>query len=416
MSRFSKAEAESAGWIISHQRDEYEVTVGPGLTQKHPATIVAEKYLSLPGAVGQLIHEEASTEGLLLERIHAYEQHLKNTDAFGENTEPVEVDTSNELPVFSPLYDSDGEGDPVQSVIFPTEPGDLSFDAPVDTMTDAEWSARTRADTLVVKGEDGERKQVIYAGSGENAEDAEALRLENKKAIEDRRAAEPAVGPREQLSFDTAGAVDSPGIGAGGSLIVREGEEAGDIIERKEALKKMREEGRVSSHELQGEAVAPEGADKLAGLDVGIQERGDLGSEQPPQGSVASTLAEPEDEIEENPAPHLYPEGAPIVSLDVPDDDDDEASDRSDDQESAAKEARDSSEASSPFDPNASAAVAPDDDADPDEEEPEDDEVDATEAAKAKAEELDVDISEVKGTGKDGRVIVPDVEAAASDE
>lgn len=41
-------------------------------------------------------------------------------------------------------------------------------------------------------------------------------------------------------------------------------------------------------------------------------------------------------------------------------------------------------------------------------------EPDATDAAKEKAEELGVDLATVDGTGKDGRVTVNDVEAAAA--
>lgn len=40
----------------------------------------------------------------------------------------------------------------------------------------------------------------------------------------------------------------------------------------------------------------------------------------------------------------------------------------------------------------------------------------ATEAAERKAEELDVDLSEVEGTGAEGRILVKDVEEAAEDE
>lgn len=43
-------------------------------------------------------------------------------------------------------------------------------------------------------------------------------------------------------------------------------------------------------------------------------------------------------------------------------------------------------------------------------------EVDATEAAERKAEELDVDISEVEGSGAEGRVLVDDVEEAADEQ
>lgn len=41
---------------------------------------------------------------------------------------------------------------------------------------------------------------------------------------------------------------------------------------------------------------------------------------------------------------------------------------------------------------------------------------DATDTARTRARELSVDIEEVEGTGQDGRVTVPDVEASASSE
>ncbi len=44
------------------------------------------------------------------------------------------------------------------------------------------------------------------------------------------------------------------------------------------------------------------------------------------------------------------------------------------------------------------------------------DEVEATEAADRKAEELDVDLSEVEGTGSEGQVVVEDVEDASGEE
>lgn len=451
MSRFSQAEAEAAGWSIVHKRDEYEVTVGPGLVQKHPATIVAEKYVSRPGEVGRFLHEEAETMGKLLERIHAWEQHQKNIDAEGQNAQPFEADLSAEVPQFSPLYDDEpgDSGKPAQNVVIPTEPGDLTFEADVETITDAEWSLRGRADTLVT-----DEGQVIYRGGGENVANAEELRLLNKKAIEDRRAAEPAHGPVEQVEFDTAGIADTPGIGAGGTLIVREGEGPGDVIARKEELKKMREEGRVSSAHEQGEAVAPEGADKLAGLDVGIQERGDLASEMPPQGSVARTLEEPESEQEEHPAPHLYPEGEPIEidPEDIPEEPASavEADARNEAEEEAALEARDEglveaesdeaknevreagieaaeeaqeefkdeveSEESDAVEPESAAGMdneAHHPDANPARGEPA---VEVTPAAEELAKEKGVDLSKVEGSGKDGKIIKPDVEAVVEQD
>ena len=44
-----------------------------------------------------------------------------------------------------------------------------------------------------------------------------------------------------------------------------------------------------------------------------------------------------------------------------------------------------------------------------------DDEPDATDAAVTRAEELGVNLSDVQGTGKDGRITVPDVESHAED-
>lgn len=50
---------------------------------------------------------------------------------------------------------------------------------------------------------------------------------------------------------------------------------------------------------------------------------------------------------------------------------------------------------------------------DEDSPQPSQDAPDATDAAVAKAEELDVDLSEVDGSGADGRITVEDVESAA---
>jgi pyruvate dehydrogenase E2 component (dihydrolipoamide acetyltransferase) len=43
-------------------------------------------------------------------------------------------------------------------------------------------------------------------------------------------------------------------------------------------------------------------------------------------------------------------------------------------------------------------------------------EVEATDAAERRADELDVDLSEVEGSGAEGRVLVEDVEEAADEE
>jgi hypothetical protein len=79
MSRFSKAAAEKLGWAFTHESPEIELAdSGPtGVTRTIPAKVTAEKFLSLPGREGHTVTETAETLGLLLERIHLFEQHLE---------------------------------------------------------------------------------------------------------------------------------------------------------------------------------------------------------------------------------------------------------------------------------------------------------------------------------------------------
>lgn len=76
MSRFSKAQAEKAGWVFVHEQDERESALGggqQGLRQTLPASYRAEKYVETAVGGETLINEEADSIGLLLERINAYE-------------------------------------------------------------------------------------------------------------------------------------------------------------------------------------------------------------------------------------------------------------------------------------------------------------------------------------------------------
>lgn len=67
MSRFSLAEAQGLGWSIVHESDGQD---------KKPVQLVAEKHVVTPNGNDTLVHEEAPTMGLLLERVFAYEAHL----------------------------------------------------------------------------------------------------------------------------------------------------------------------------------------------------------------------------------------------------------------------------------------------------------------------------------------------------
>ena len=92
MSRFSRSEAEKAGWSIFHEQDKIVLNDGDnqaGTSRVLPASYRAEKYVSLPGRAETLITEEAHSIGKLLERIHAYEEHLKSRREPEEPVPPV---------------------------------------------------------------------------------------------------------------------------------------------------------------------------------------------------------------------------------------------------------------------------------------------------------------------------------------
>lgn len=69
MSRFSKAEAEAAGWSFAHNDPGRVDDLGDGISRTIPPSVRAEKYVD-----GKLINESAETMGKLLERIFLYEQ------------------------------------------------------------------------------------------------------------------------------------------------------------------------------------------------------------------------------------------------------------------------------------------------------------------------------------------------------
>lgn len=68
MSRFSLAEAKGLGWNVVHNDEE-----GVGTGEK----LVAEKRLNAPGFPDRSVREHGATMGLLLERVFAYEAHLR---------------------------------------------------------------------------------------------------------------------------------------------------------------------------------------------------------------------------------------------------------------------------------------------------------------------------------------------------
>lgn len=98
MSRFSKAQAEKAGWVFVHEQEERESALGggqQGLRQTLPASYRAEKYVETAVGGETLINEEAETMGLLLERINAYET---THGGYEDTSAPPEGDASEVNP------------------------------------------------------------------------------------------------------------------------------------------------------------------------------------------------------------------------------------------------------------------------------------------------------------------------------
>lgn len=354
MSRFSRSEAEANGWVIVHE-DE-----GQGLYR-------AEKYIG-----GNKIEQSGITEGLLLEAINAYEDHLASS------VEPVaaRVDESN-----MPL---DEDGNLVRSVL---GPDDMA-------MTEAEWANRGVHDAVV--REDGEMR---LEGATPAAAEADEAREEIAREKENERTAEPDVGPTEALDLDNRDHQLAE------RLIVREGEDSmPEVIDRKLEESADAEAERSNA----GIGIGPMDLDAEGNL-VPPGGRSEIFDPRELPGGVDSgeevVQARAEAEIEEATAlrdEHGKAADKPELAGEVA-----EAGSEAQ-QDLADEKAEDSAE------PSSSGGEASADQESLDsggESQPE-----ATEAALELAEEENVDLSQVKGSGKDGKIVKSDVEAAAEGE
>jgi pyruvate/2-oxoglutarate dehydrogenase complex dihydrolipoamide acyltransferase (E2) component len=397
MSRFSKTEAESLGWKFTHHSAaDTVVTSGTqGEVRNVPETNVAEKYVN-----GTLITEQGETMGKLLERINAYEEFQKRIQP--ESVEPV-VTESNPLNV-------DEAGLPLRTVSIPADPSDLSDDKEVIQITEEEWAARDRADVLVVRGEDGDPVQVTYGGSSDDVSDAYQAKLDHEAAVENARTALPADFESEQVELDPSELIDAPGATGTGLLIVRAGEESvSEVQERKQLQKEEKENARAIEQAVIGpQGVAPEDQEDLVGTDVAHAQDSDLESEQP---RVAASEFEAQKEALEHPEDVEEP-GATAEAQE------EAQTAASEAVEAKAKEARDDDLATA--DDAEHVAEAREAGAEALAKTPEDDESgesdgqpEATPAAAELAEEKGVDLTEVEGSGQDGRIVKADVEKAA---
>jgi hypothetical protein len=294
VSRFSKAEAEAAGWVFVHERGEYTTTDSStqGRTTTIAPRLVAERYISPPGHSATLITETAETMGKLLERIFEYERHLERV---GITLTAPEVDLSATPRAAS--TDEDGgltiqDDVPAGSVLLPADPNDLD-NHDVIAVSDAEFAARSRNDVLIVRGEDGEPVQQFLSGSVSDAERGMDNHLARKAAVEYARTEDTNAldVETEQITYDVMDTVDAPGQSAGGVVIVRKGESLEDASVRLDEEAHALETERVAAS-AGGTEAPPEEEEELAGVDAGLARRGDLESEIPDTGSVDTQPAE----------------------------------------------------------------------------------------------------------------------------
>ena len=389
MSRFSKSEAEALGWKFTHHTDE-DTLLTSGTQGEYrivPENNTAEKYQN-----NTLITEHGETMGKLLERIAWYEENQKRIAP--EEVNPNEVATN--------VLNVDEAGLPLRTVLVPADPTDLSDDKEVIAVTEEEWASRDRADVLVVRDEDGKPVQKFFGGASAEAQEAYDLKLKHDAEVENARTAQEKVDS-VQVELDPSQLMDSPGATGTGLLIVREGEESiSDVQDRKQEQKIEKENARAIEQAVMGpQGVAPEGQEDLVGTDVAHASDSDLESEQP---RFTQDEFEAWKESQEHPEEVDAP-GATQEAQEAAQDAQSEAV------EEKAKEARDEDLATADdAEHTAEAREAGIEAASDASEEPE---VDATPAAAELAEEKGVDLTDVEGTGKDGRVTKPDVEKAA---
>jgi len=76
--RFTKAAAEKAGWVFTHNAGQELLSAHEtqNVLNIKPASVTAEKYVDRPGATAQLVTETAESLEQLLLQIESYEQHI----------------------------------------------------------------------------------------------------------------------------------------------------------------------------------------------------------------------------------------------------------------------------------------------------------------------------------------------------
>jgi hypothetical protein len=405
MSRFSKHDAKAQGWSFVHaQKEESIITSGTqGESRTIPGRYVAEKYIN-----GILVTEAAETEGRLLEQIHGYEERQKSVEEFNSQSQPLVPD--EEVSFDAREIPEDASDEEAAEASGPTDATVVLPGGRI--MSERAWSQRERSDVLVIRDEEADEeenpagtKQVVL-GPHDDITEAVAAVEEVQRAVEDRRTREADVGKTVQIELDPVNVgIDAPGATGTGTIVVRKGEKTpADVRARlDEEAHNLENERVVRDHSPLG-SPAPEDAPELAGVDVGITERGDLSSEVPRVGATYEEVeaAESVVEVEGTRSPATIRSEAVEQSLKDKRDEDPIAAEKPD----AAIEARVAGGEAVQKAADEAADDGKDDEEDGDEPTP-----DATEAAAEFAKEHDVDLEDVDGSGSDGRITKPDVEA-----
>ena len=347
------SELADLGWLVVNDTPEQLVITSEtqGEARLVPRSIRAEKQIN-----STLVSVEASTPELLQTRIESLEETRAASPPNGPLVTPV-------------------SGRPVG----PEQPAEAleTVITPEGNFTEAEWSQRHRTDTIVTH--DG---QTFFVGVVEEAEetvpDEQMAALESAYAAseevsieaENERTAEEPLDS-EQFTYDTAFAVDAPGISAGGTIVVPEG--VSSVAEAQQAMNE-------TSQAAENERVYAVEKAQLEAEEEQLQRE-----TATTHGPTAQSQAEAEQ--------------ARIDAIAGVRDEQEPAEQRSEaglaEQDAAAQKA--AAEAD-PSTPDTEAEQTPP----------------ATAAAVQAADELGVDLNEVEGTGTEGKITKADVEQHAN--
>lgn len=225
----SRSQAEQAGWQFVHSDPGgIEITS----ETQNESRIIPASYRAEKSVNGTLVQAEAENMELLLQRIAAIEELRSSLPATG----PATLDVTG-----LPLSEQD---EPLKTVVTPE--GDF---------TEQEWSQIARRDTIVTEEGQQHFAGETFEGSAEhrNALDQAYQAIDGLSAgAENMRARDLWADQKtKQVVFETANRLDSPGIGAGGTLVVPVAEQGhSDTRARIDAQAQEAENTRVLSAQL----------------------------------------------------------------------------------------------------------------------------------------------------------------------